>query len=182
MSAATPVVAAHREASARGYDLLRVECPYCGDHHLHGAGEGFGDGDGPRVPHCGGRLSEVGRRVEYILREVPGSGPRHWLLNEMRRLGIRGALRLHRLSCRTCGSPLADQADIYREAAPGDSLELLSVAIQCAGFGCCGTVTDIPWPGPEGAHPLHPSGVPPVAYSRAATEGVIGSVDGPGKL
>ena len=30
---------------------VEVVCPYCGDRHVHGAGE-FGEADGPRRPHC----------------------------------------------------------------------------------------------------------------------------------
>lgn len=41
---------------AAGYSdpgCLTFLCPFCGNLHVHGTGPGgYGDGDGPRIPHC----------------------------------------------------------------------------------------------------------------------------------
>ncbi len=48
----TVAVAWLKSQDWRGTGLVAFVCPFCCETHLHGTGEGFGGGDGHRVPHC----------------------------------------------------------------------------------------------------------------------------------
>lgn len=49
--------------------LLEAHCPFCNRHHVHGAGDRPGDGNGHRSAHCSEPTSPF-LKTGYILREV----------------------------------------------------------------------------------------------------------------
>lgn len=63
--------------NGRQYWIVAVQCPYCGQEHLHAGGDGTrAEADGRRQSHCSTRaLERVGRssRGEYEIHTMKGT-------------------------------------------------------------------------------------------------------------
>jgi hypothetical protein len=84
--AVTVAVAFLRPMDKRNSGHVAFVCPFCGAVHLHGTSDGFGNGDGHRVPHCARRhhaphpytphpamqaiAAQLAAHWQFILREV----------------------------------------------------------------------------------------------------------------
>lgn len=72
-SSTPPVVDAvrYRPPGSTGTGVLRINCPYCPERHVHSTtSPEVGGSDGHRVAHCWSPAARARNGAGYILREV----------------------------------------------------------------------------------------------------------------